>query len=146
MVSPVTSKKPASGDASHFFAGLRRYVAVGLIATGVDWVVFSCLVFVFDWHYLPAGIVSFLIATFAGYLSGLRWVFRSGRFQRWVEVAFVYLVSFLGFAMHTGTLVVLVSWMHTHMFVAKVVATAITFLWNYAARYFLIFDRETANV
>lgn len=126
--------------------GLRRYVVVGMIATGVDWAVFSSLVFVFDWHYLPAGIMSFLIATYAGYLAGLRWVFQSGRFRRWVEVVLVYLVSFLGFAMHTGTLVLLVSWLHTHIFVAKIVATAITFLWNFAARYLLIFERDTTNV
>ena len=124
---------------------LRRYIVVGAIATGVDWGVFSVLVFVMDWHYLLGGIVSFVVATFAGYLSGLRLVFRSGRHQRWVEIAYVYLASILGFAFHAGTMVVLIDWLQMHLFLAKVAATAVTFLWNFAARYFWIFDEKSSN-
>ena len=128
-----------------FLTSMRRYVLVGLIATGVDWAVFSVLVFVMDWHYLLAGVVSFLVATLAGYLSGLRLVFRGGRHERWVEIVFVYLVSLIGFAMHAGTLLILVDWLQMHVFLAKAAATVVTFLWNFVARYFWIFDRETSN-
>lgn len=124
---------------------LRRYLLVGVIATAVDWTLFSILVFAMDWHYLLGGAVSFVVATFAGYLSGLRLVFRSGRHQRWVEIVFVYLASILGLAIHSGVLFVLVGWLQMHVFTAKVVATAVTFLWNFATRYFWIFDRETSN-
>lgn len=132
-------------NSSLFLTGLRRYVVVGAIATGVDWAVFSVLVFVMDWHYLLGGVVSFLVATLAGYLSALRLVFRGGRHERWVEIVFVYLVALFGFAMHTGTLLVLVDWLQMHVFLAKAAATVVTFLWNFAARYFWIFSREASN-
>ena len=124
---------------------MRRYVWVGVIATAVDWALFSVLVFVMDWHYLLSGVLSFLVATLAGYLSGLRLVFRSGRHKRWVEILFVYLVSLLGFAMHAGVLIMLVGWLQMHVFMAKAAATVVTFLWNFAVRYFWIFEREASN-
>lgn len=132
-------------NVSEFVTSLRRYVLVGAVATGVDWVLFSIFVFAMEWHYLLAGTVSFIVATFAGYVSGLRVLFRSGRHKRWVEIAFVYLTSTLGFALHMGALAVLVDWLQLHLFLAKVVATAVTFLWNFAARYFWIFERNTSN-
>lgn len=132
-------------DSSDFVISLRRYVMVGAIATAVDWALFSAFILAMDWHYLLAGTLSFLVATFAGYLSGLRLVFRGGRHQRWVEIFFVYLASVVGLAIHAGTLVLLVGWLQVNIFLAKAAATAVTFLWNFAARYFWIFDRETSN-
>lgn len=132
-------------ELSAFLTGLRKYVLVGIIATAVDWALFSFLVFVLDWNYLLAGIASFLVATFAGYLSGLQLVFRGGRYRRWVEIAFSYIASLLGFAMHLAVLFVVAGWLDMHVFIAKAVATGVTFLWNYAARYFWIFERERLN-
>ena len=132
-------------DIPKFLIGLRSYLLVGVIATGVDWALFLILVFVVDLHYLLAGIVSFIAATFAGYLSGLRLMFRSGRHSRWVEITYVYLASIFGLVLHMGALVALVEWLHLHIFLAKAAATAVTFLWNFAARYFWIFERDAPN-
>lgn len=132
-------------DFSQLIASLRKYVVVGVIATSVDWILFSILVLVMDWHYLIGGTVSFVVATFAGYLSGLRLVFQGGRHRRWVEITFIYIASIVGLAVHLGILVVLAGWMEIHVFLAKAVATAVTFLWNFAARYFWIFEREPSD-
>jgi len=132
-------------NVSEFVTSLRRYVLVGAVATGVDWVLFSIFVFAMEWHYLLAGTVSFIVATFAGYVSGLRVLFRGGRHKRWIEIAFVYLASIFGFALHMGALAILVDWLQLHLFLAKVVATAVTFLWNFSARYFWIFERNASN-
>ena len=144
MVTQYPPEKFVS-DVSLFMTSLRRYLIVGVIATGVDWALFSVLVFVMDWHYLLGGAVSFVVATLAGYLSGLRLVFRSGRHSRWVEITYVYLASIFGLALHMGALVALVEWLHLHILLAKIAATAVTFLWNFAARYFWIFERDTPN-
>ena len=132
-------------DVSKFITSLRKYILVGAIATGIDWALFSIFVFVMDLHYLLAGTASFIVATFASYLSGLRLVFRSGRHKRWMEIAFVYLASILGLVLHMGALVALVDWLQLHLFLAKVAATGVTFLWNFTARYFWIFERDTSN-
>lgn len=132
-------------DFSRILTSLRKYLIVGVIATGVDFAIFVILVFVMDWHYLLGGTVSFIVATFAGYLAGLRLVFRGGRHRRWVEIAFIYIASILGLALHLGVLVVFADWLGFHVLIAKVVATAATFLWNFAARYFWIFERDTSN-
>ena len=132
-------------DIPKFLIGLRSYLLVGVIATGVDWALFSILAFVVELHYFLAGTLSFIVATFAGYLSGLRLVFRGGRHKRWVEIVFVYLASIFGLALHMGALVALVEWLQLHIFLAKIAATAVTFLWNFATRYFWIFERDTSN-
>ena len=132
-------------ESSPFLTGLRRYVLVGIIATAVDWAMFSLLVFVLGWNYLLAGIVSFVVATFAGYLSGLQLVFRGGRHRRWVEIVYSYIASLLGFAMHLAVLFFLVDWLDIHVFVAKAIASGVMFLWNYAARFYWIFQRDNSN-
>lgn len=132
-------------DVSKFLKGLRSYLLVGVIATGVDWALFSVLVFAIDVHYFFAGTVSFVAATFAGYLSGLRLVFRGGRHKRWIEITFVYLASIFGLVLHMGALVALVEWLHLNIFLAKAAATAVTVFWNFAARYFWIFERDPSN-
>lgn len=121
---------------------MRRYFVVGLIATGVDWILFSILTFGMDWNYLLAGALSFIIATFAGYVSSLRLVFRGGRHKRWVEIGLIYLASALGLAVHLGVMLVLAGWLGLNVFLAKVAATVATFLWNFATRYLWIFHRD----
>jgi len=144
MAKQYSQSRPIPGS-SQYLTGLRRYLVVGVIATAIDWVLFSVFVFTLEWHYLLGGTVSFLVATLAGYLSGLRLLFRGGRHQRWAEIALVYLVSVLGLAIHMGTLVVLAGWLQTHLFFAKAVATGVTFLWNFSTRYFWIFDMESSG-
>ena len=144
MLTQYSNENSANGD-SGFLRSLRRYVVVGGIATATDWAVFSVLVFGLDMHYLLAGVLSFVVATFAGYLSGLRLVFRGGRHSRWTEVALVYAVSAIGLALHAGVLVAVVAWLQMHPLVGKAAATAVTFLWNFATRYFWIFERDNSD-
>jgi len=130
---------------SQLIQSMRRYFVVGIIATGVDWILFSILTFGMDWNYLLAGALSFIVATFAGYLSSLLLVFRGGRHKRWVEIGLIYLASALGLAVHLGVMLLLAGWLGLNVFFAKVAATAATFLWNFATRYYWIFDRENTN-
>ncbi len=124
---------------------LGWYLFVGAIATGVDWALFAFFVFVLDWHYMAGGSVSFILATYAGYLAGLRLVFRRGQRGRMLEITYIYIASLVGLIIHAASLAVLVSWLDTHLFVAKMIATGVTFLWNFAARYFWIYDQRVSN-
>ncbi len=137
-------KSPTDNHAT-LIRSMRRYLVVGLIATGIDWVLFTILTFAMHWNYLLAGAFSFVVATFAGYVSSLRFVFRGGRHRRSIEIGLVYLASALGLALHLGVLLVLAGWLGIHVLVAKVAATAANFLWNFATRYLWIFHRDDAN-
>ena len=107
----MTTLQPSPmDDHAQLIRSMRRYFVVGLIATGVDWVLFSILIVVLDWNYLLAGALSFIVATFAGYVSSLHLVFRGGRHKRWVEIGLIYLASALGLAVHMGVLLVLAGW------------------------------------
>lgn len=137
--------KILTDEHSQLIRSMRRYFVVGVIATAVDWVLFLILTFSLDWNYLLSGALSFIVATFAGYLSALRLAFRGGRHKRWVEIALIYLASVLGLAVHMGVMLVLAGGLGLNVFLAKVAATAATFLWNFATRYYWIFDREKAS-
>lgn len=145
MMKTYQPEKSLADEHPQLIRSMRRYFVVGLIATGVDWVLFSILTFGLEWNYLLSGAVSFVVATFAGYLSALRLVFRGGRHKRWIEVALIYLASALGLAVHLGVMLLLAGWLGLNVFLAKVAATAATFLWNFATRYYWIFDRYDAN-
>lgn len=49
------------------------------------------------WNFFAANGVAFVLATFVAYLANKAWVFQPGRHDRWRELAYFYLVAFVGF-------------------------------------------------
>jgi putative flippase GtrA len=121
-----------------------RYFFVGGVAALVDWTLFGVLARWLGLPWFPVALFSFVAATGVNYILSIRHVFRSGtRFSSHHELAMVFLVSGIGLVINQAILWVLIERVHWDMLLGKILATGVTFLWNYSSRRFFIFRPAT---
>jgi putative flippase GtrA len=85
-----------------------------------------------------------LAGAIVNYLLSVRFVFRSGvRFSRHQEVALVFAVSLVGLAINQLVLYIGIEHALAEMMLSKIGATAIAFLWNFAARNNFVFKGKS---
>ncbi len=121
---------------------LFRYFIVGGTAFAVDfgllWALAGCGV-----HYLLAGGCSFAAGLTVNYLLSIAWVFRDHTLRsRLAEFAGFVAIGIAGLGLNEAIL-----WMATeaagfHYLISKIIATAVVFLWNFAARKYLLFHEK----
>ena len=118
-----------------------RYFFVGGIAALVDFGSFVFLIEVFGLGWFWAALIGFVLATAVNYLLSVRHVFESGvRFSRRHEVALVFLVSALGLLLNQTMLYILIDQQSLNVFLAKVLAMGVVFVWNFTARSRFVFS------
>lgn len=114
---------------------ILRYLVVGGCAASLD---FSIFVFAVKLLYVPwfiAAIASFIAGTALNYVLSINFVFKSGaRFEKNAEMAIVLLVSCIGLVINQIILLILISLMTWNIFLAKITATFLVFIWNYTIR------------
>jgi putative flippase GtrA len=117
-----------------------RYFVVGGVAAAVDIGCFFVLAKLAGFPYLVVAPFGFMLATWVNYELSVRHVFRSGaRFSRKREVMLVYVVSGVGLLINQAALYVLVGRLGVELVLAKCMATATVFVWNYCARNMYVF-------
>jgi putative flippase GtrA len=119
----------------------QKYLVVGGLSALVDWGFFALFLYVFELHYLIAGTISFVLATGANYFLSVRFVFGAGRRKRAERIFLLYVVSLVGIGFNLGMLTVGIDILHTHEMVSKIMATGMAFGWNFAARYYFVFQK-----
>ncbi len=117
-----------------------RYFLVGGIAAAVDIGIFAIFAKILGYDYLAVAAVGFTLATLVNYVLSVRHVFESGvRFGRRQEIGLVYLVSGVGLAINQLVLYLGIDVLGQEMILAKLVATGVVFVWNYAIRSRFVF-------
>ena len=119
----------------------QKYVVVGGLSALVDWGFFALFLYGFELHYLIAGTNSFILATGANYFLSVRFVFGTGRRKRAERIFLLYVVSLVGIGLNLGMLTVGIDILHTHEMVSKIMATGMALGWNFAARYYFVFQK-----
>ncbi len=118
-----------------------RYFLVGGIAATVDFSVFAILIKLTVLGWFWSALLSFVLATGINYILSVKHVFESGiRFARHYEVMLVFLVSSIGLAINQTVLYLLIDQQDLNVFVAKMLATGIVFIWNFLARSRFVFS------
>jgi putative flippase GtrA len=119
-----------------------RYFFVGGTAALVDLALFAIGAKLMSLPYLPVAAGSFLVATLVNYFLSVRHVFESGvRFGKRGEIGLVFVVSAFGLAVNQIILWIAVAKFGVELIAAKLGATTVVFLWNYAIRRYYIFGR-----
>ena len=131
----------SNARAKPYLSGLVRYIGAGATATITDLTTFVVFTELLGWHYVVAGALAFVIATIAGHIYSVAFVFKGRIYSRGVELVMVFVASGIGLALHVGVLYVLVADLGLHPLTAKILSAGATLLWNYTVRYFLIFSR-----
>ncbi len=81
-----------------------------------------------------------MVATLVNYLLSIKHVFESGiRFEKKMELFWVYVVSLVGMAIDLATLYICIDVTGVEMMASKLVATGVVFFWNYYARKRFVF-------
>ena len=126
-----------------YWANLFVYVAIGGSAALVEWAIFAVLVLLLDaFHYLPGAIFAFLTACYVNYLLSVRYGFNSRGRSSGAELILVYAVSSIGLAIGLATLTFGTEVLGLHVMISKVAGTGFAFLWNFAGRQFIVFDKN----
>jgi putative flippase GtrA len=126
------------------FVQLFRYLFVGGGAFLVDFGSLYVLTEFAHIHYLVAAALAFLLGLVTNYMLSISWVFSSHKMgNRWLEFAVFALIGLVGLGLNE-----LIIWQCTetlgfHYLVSKMAAAAIVLFWNFFARKFALFRRES---
>lgn len=119
---------------------LFRYAIVGGLAFVLDFGTFFLLLSVLEIQYLLSAAIAFSLGLAANYLTSIAWVF-DRRVMNDARTEFgVYLVlGLFGLLITELTLYSLTGLLGIHALPSKIVATAITFFWNFWSRKIALF-------
>lgn len=118
------------------------YFLVGGFCALIDWLAFYLLVYKFAVHYMLAGFIAFIVSVVVNFfLSKL--IFKSRGFRSHTVFILILLASTFALCIDLGTMFVLVYFFGIPQMAGKILGTGVAFMFNFTARQFFIFSRET---
>lgn len=116
-----------------------RYGFVSGAALVVDFGGMVLLKEAFHVNYLVAATISFTLGLIVNYLLSLIWVFEKSKYSRGKEFSIFAAIGVCGLVINDIVIWLLTSKFGIFYVLSKLVATVLTFLWNFSARKFLLF-------
>lgn len=119
-----------------------KYIIVGGSAALINWAVFYiCLKL--GLHYLAACVVSFVLATWWNFLLARRYIFHTRKHSLLKESALVYIASLCALLIDMAVVWGCVEWLGLSPMLSKILATGVAFVFNFLARYLVIYKSHT---
>lgn len=119
---------------------LTMYFLVGVTATIVEWIVFYLLDVQCGLHYTISVTTAFALSTLANWGAGRILVFKKGDAKGiWHEFLCIYAVSGAGLGANLLIMWVCIDCIGIPDMIAKIIATGIMFVGNFAVRKFWIY-------
>lgn len=129
---------------SQLFTEGIKYIVVGGICTLLDFALLYLLTTNFEINYLIASIISFSLGTVLNYFLSTLWIFDIRVVEkRHHEFAYYLLITAVGLIINTALIWFFTSYLHTYFLISKLVATAVTFWWNFGARKYFLHTLKT---
>ena len=128
------------GESSNSLVQFFRYSLIGGLAFFLDTGILFALHHLAGLHYLLAATIAFTSGTALTYTCSVLWVFDHRTVKnRAAEFVLYATLGVVGLGITLATLYVLTGVLGIHLLASKVVATAITFAWNFLSRKLLLF-------
>jgi putative flippase GtrA len=124
-----------------YAASFAVYFVIGGLSSLVEWAAFYAALSFVEMHYIPASACGFAVATYVNYLLSARIGFKKGKFSGRSELALIYLVSGVGFVINVAFMAGMVELLGLPVMLGKICGTGVAFIWNFAARQFVVFDK-----
>ena len=122
---------------------IAKYFFVGAIAALTDISLFYIFTRLLGYNYLIVAFFSFTIATFVNYILSIMYVFKSEiKFSKKKEISLIYIISGIALLINQISLYILIDLITVEMTLSKIIATIITFFWNYFIRKNYIFKES----
>ncbi len=121
---------------------VASYFVVGVGATAVEWGTYRFLRSSFEVQYMVATILAIIVSTFSNWLLGRLITFRNAKKQNVLnEIAKIYAASIVGLILN-----LIIMWLFHGVLkmpdmIAKMLATAIVFGYNYLIRALVIYKQ-----
>ena len=136
----VLEKKTTTTFWQGLVGQLIRYGVVGGIAALTEWAAFFLFDGIFYWHYMLATVLSFLIATFVNWAVGRCTMFRNAaKVGTAREILGIYSVSGIRLLLNLFLMYLFVGKIGAPSVAAKITATGLVFIWNFASRKIFIY-------
>ena len=150
-------KELFAGETDNTFIQFFRYLSVGGFAFVVDYGTLMLLVEVFGFNAKLAAVIAFILGLAVNYILSTLWIFKNSKIgNRLAEFAAFALIGVIGLGINE-----LIIWLFDdviaprqplsfipedkYYLIGKLVSTAIVFIWNFAARKFIIFNKNTGS-
>lgn len=117
---------------------MGKFAIVGASNTIIDFAAFYLLHSVFNVYFIIAHIIGFLVAVVNGFYFNATWTFQCLDKKCWHKQAVSYaIVGVIGLGL--STLTIYIGNYFLHVYLAKVLATFVSFSWNYIASKIFVF-------
>jgi putative flippase GtrA len=131
----IVGNLPASG-----LSQIARFMGIGVCTASLDFGVMHSLVQLVGIGYFLATAVGFIVGCIVNYLFSIRWIFKSGRFERRrYEFSFFIIVSLFGLVINQIAMLVLVQQCTVHYTHAKVLTICVITVLNFVTKKYLVF-------
>ena len=128
-----------------FIRRFTRYFMVGGLSAIIDWTLFALFYYIGGVHYRVAALCSFSLAFVFNFFTGRKFAYAPTSRGAKREMALVLLVSLIGLGINDQILKLSVETFGLEEMIGKVVATAVTFVWNFSARQFWVYREVTSG-
>ena len=150
-------KELFSGETDNTFIQFFRYLFVGGFAFVVDYGTLTLLVEVFGFNAKLAAVVAFILGLIVNYILSTLWIFKNSKIgNRLAEFAAFAVIGVIGLGINE-----LIIWLFDdviaprkpldfipedkYYLIGKLVSTAVVFIWDFAARKFIIFNKNSTS-
>ena len=116
-----------------------RFLVVGGLCAGVEFLLFALLVHHYDVAYLQANLVSLLVAVVLNYFLSRKHVFKKGKHSGKVEFTVFILFSAIGVALNQYLVWGFVDQMELNVNLGKVLAIGMVATFNYLTKKHIVF-------
>jgi putative flippase GtrA len=135
------------GKTDNTLLQLFRYTFVGGFAFLIDFGTLYILTEYFAVHYLISAAIAFILGLITNYVISVKWVFNSRILKnRWLEFFLFTLIGLVGLGLNELFLWILTDIFLIYYLLSKIITTVIVYLWNFFARKFLLFNKQTSIV
>ena len=117
------------------------YGMVALIPTVVDFSLLYLLTEFAGLYYLFSLVIAFVIALFFSYFFQKKFTFKNGSQRYAPQFSFFCLISLVGLLINAGIVFGVVEFFGLWYMFGKVVATGVSYIWNFSAHKYITFSK-----
>lgn len=125
---------------SHY-KNFSKFSVVGVANTVIDYGMFYVFHDIFDIHYILANILAVFIALINSFICNALWTFKNLRRDCLIrQVTTFFVIGFIGMGLNTLTVFIAQGYMN--VYIAKLLATFVSFSWNYVGSWLFVFKHK----
>jgi putative flippase GtrA len=123
-----------------------KFSLIGLLNTGIHYVIFLFLYRVFDMYYLHATVVGYSVGLINSFILNKKWTFKSRNVRKDMEFAKFIMVNLLALIVNVGALKYFVSLAGLRPEIGQIVAIAFSTITNFMGNKFWTFQASRISV